>query len=145
MLVEFLPEGFGIILLALWIYCIFDVISTDEALIRNLPKTLWLIIVIFLPDVGSIAWLLLGRPMYAGWRPGDTTVRAQRVAHGREERPGRALPPASVVPPPPPPSTTPDAAQLQAWEDDLARREQELRRQDPDGPDDPPSDFNFRW
>src|SRR5205814_928541 len=90
MLVEFLPEGFGLVLLGLWLYCIFDVISTDESLARNLPKTMWLLIVIFLPDVGSLAWLMLGRPLYAGWRPGDTTVRQPRAARGPEDHPGWA-------------------------------------------------------
>jgi len=62
-------------LFALWVYCIFDVISTDAALCRNLPKMLWLVIVFFVPDIGSICWLVLGRPERAGWRPGDTAPR----------------------------------------------------------------------
>src|SRR4051794_22176138 len=65
----------GIFLLGLWIYCIFDAISTDASMVRNLPKNFWIILVIILPDVGSIAWLVLGRPERAGWRPGDTTYR----------------------------------------------------------------------
>src|SRR5207302_8055070 len=47
----------GLALLVLWIFCILDVISTEEVLCRNLPKYVWLLIVIILPDVGSIAWL----------------------------------------------------------------------------------------
>jgi hypothetical protein len=30
--------------------------------IRNLPKVAWLLIVLFFPVVGSIAWLVAGRP-----------------------------------------------------------------------------------
>ena len=52
----------GVVLLGIWIYAIFDVISTPEGAARNLPKIMWLAIVVFLPDIGSIAWLLLGRP-----------------------------------------------------------------------------------
>jgi hypothetical protein len=37
----------------LWIYCIFDVIASEESLIRNLPKTMWLVIVIFVPTIGQ--------------------------------------------------------------------------------------------
>jgi hypothetical protein len=48
--------------LVLWIYCIYDVITTDDAIIRHLPKVLWLLIVFILPDIGSILWLGLGRP-----------------------------------------------------------------------------------
>ncbi len=65
----------GFLLIAFWIYCIFDVIATDEVLVRSLPKLVWLFIVVVLPTIGSIAWLALGRPVFAGWRPGDTTGR----------------------------------------------------------------------
>ena len=68
----------GILLLGLWVYCIFDVIAGDQAVIRNLPKGIWLVVVLILPDIGSIAWLLLGRPEKAGWRPGDPTIRGPR-------------------------------------------------------------------
>ena len=136
-MVLFLPEAFGTVLLLLWLYCIFDVISTDEALMRNLPKAAWVLIVIFLPDVGSLAWLLLGRPMYAGWRPGDTDYRRPRSVRGPEDGPGWA-PSRSATP------STSDAERLRAWEDDLARRERELRGDDPP-PDATPEDPGFRW
>jgi hypothetical protein len=52
----------GLLLLGLWIFCIIDVITTDDVLIRNLQKPLWLLIVIFLFDLGAILWLIAGRP-----------------------------------------------------------------------------------
>ncbi len=52
----------GLIVLALWIFCVLDVISTNEDACRNLGKTLWIILVLFFPLVGSIAWLVAGRP-----------------------------------------------------------------------------------
>ncbi|MCU1485300.1 MAG: putative secreted protein [Actinomycetia bacterium] len=134
----FAPEAFGTVLILLWLYCIFDVISTDEALMRNLPKGAWVLIVIFLPDVGSLAWLLLGRPLYAGWRPGSTEYRAPRSVRGPED--GPAWRPSSL--------TNEEAdARLQAWEDDLARRERELGAERPQPPkaDDKPDDPGFRW
>jgi hypothetical protein len=73
----------GVALLLLWVYCIFDVIASDSALVRNLPKMFWLFIVLILPDVGAIAWLLLGRPEKAGWRPGDSSMREARWGGGR--------------------------------------------------------------
>jgi hypothetical protein len=58
-----LADGvFGLLVLGLWIFCIVDVITTDEAVIRNLQKPLWLLIVLFLPVLGSILWLVAGRP-----------------------------------------------------------------------------------
>jgi hypothetical protein len=90
--VFFEAEGvFGLLLFALWIYCILDVIATDNSLMRNLPKPLWLILVIMLPDVGSIAWIILGRPERAGFWPGDTRRRrpwsANWVARGPDDDP----------------------------------------------------------
>lgn len=81
--------GFGLILLALWIFCIFDVITTPESDCRNLPKTLWLIIVLILPDVGSIAWLIAGRPQ--SWsRPRDLPYKGN-TARKFPGVPGRAV------------------------------------------------------
>jgi Phospholipase_D-nuclease N-terminal len=51
----------GLIFLGLWIFCIIDVITTPESQCRNLPKIAWLLIVILLMDIGSIAWLVAGR------------------------------------------------------------------------------------
>ena len=118
----------GFALIALWLYCIFDVISTEEVLVRNLPKMAWLFIVIFLPDIGSIAWLALGRPVFAGWRPGDTTGRQTRRVVGPEDRADFS---ADTTPP------TSDPDRLAAWEADLKRREEELRRSKPDDPPPP--------
>ena len=79
--------GLALALLALWIYCIFDVITTDEARIRNLPKLPWLFIVLILPDIGSILWLIGGRPLGAARSlpyKGNTGIPAEY------DRPGRA-------------------------------------------------------
>jgi hypothetical protein len=135
-----------VLMLALWIYCIFDVIASDEVLIRNLPKGIWLMIVIFLPDIGSLAWLLLGRPLYAGWRPGDTTRRTPKRAIGPEDRDDFPIGPARPAPPRPlesrPPDPRPREARedrLAAWEEELRRREEELRRREQGEPDEPPA------
>ena len=112
----------GFALIALWLYCIFDVIATEDVLVRNLPKMAWLFIVIFLPDIGSIAWLALGRPVFAGWRPGDTTGRQTRRVVGPEDRADYSATTRSAA----------DNDRLEAWEADLKRREEELRRKKPD-------------
>jgi hypothetical protein len=52
----------GLVVLGLWIFCLLDVISTDEYACRNLSKIWWLILVLFFPLIGSIAWLVAGRP-----------------------------------------------------------------------------------
>src|SRR5215213_2368523 len=126
----FAGEGLiSFLLIALWLYCIFDVIATEEILVRSLPKMAWLFIVLILPDIGSIAWLALGRPQFAGWRPGDTEGRVTRRVVGPEDRPDF---PAGK------PSGLADASRLEAWEADLKRREEELRRKGREDPPTPP-------
>ncbi|HEY8827295.1 MAG TPA: PLD nuclease N-terminal domain-containing protein [Jatrophihabitantaceae bacterium] len=57
----FFDGALGLAFLALWIFCIIDVITTPDDKCRNLPKIAWLLIVIMLMDIGSIAWLFAGR------------------------------------------------------------------------------------
>ncbi len=56
----------GAFLLIFWAWAVLDCISTDSVLVRNLPKTTWLLLVLFIPTIGAVAWLLLGRPEHAG-------------------------------------------------------------------------------
>jgi hypothetical protein len=88
--------GLGVVLFALWVFCIIDVITTPEFECRNLPKPLWLILVIILPDIGSIAWLVAGRTWkgaasssglpYKGNRGHQTATR-----YPEYDRPGRRM------------------------------------------------------
>ena len=110
----------GLATLVLFVYCVLDLIATDEALIRNLPKMVWLLVIIFIPIVGPTAWLLLGRPERAGFRPGDTSPRPQRRAIGPEDSPEFIA------------ELNSDADRLRKWEEDLRRREDELRRREQD-------------
>ena len=52
----------AVVLLLFWIWALLDCIATDSAMCRNLPKPMWIILVLILPDIGALAWLLLGRP-----------------------------------------------------------------------------------
>jgi len=61
-LVRYLPV---IVELALLVYCLIDCIQSEEGSVRNLPKTMWVLLIIFLPIVGSVAWLVVGRPLGA--------------------------------------------------------------------------------
>jgi hypothetical protein len=57
--------GGGVLLfveLGLLVYCVLNIITTPESEVRNLPKLLWLLLVVILPLVGGIAWLVAGRP-----------------------------------------------------------------------------------
>jgi hypothetical protein len=93
--VEFEAGGIvALLLMAFWIWAILDVIATDAALCRNLPKGVWLILVLILPDIGSIAWLLLGRPERGSWKPGSTDYSAPRRPVGYEDDPRYTATPA---------------------------------------------------
>ncbi|AIY15704.1 PLD nuclease N-terminal domain-containing protein [Pimelobacter simplex] len=51
-----------VLILVLWLFCVVDVITSREDSVRNLAKTWWLLIVLFFPLAGSIAWFVAGRP-----------------------------------------------------------------------------------
>ena len=51
-----------IIITALTIYSLIDCARTPEAKIRSLPRWAWLVIIIFVPGIGAIAWIVAGRP-----------------------------------------------------------------------------------
>ena len=78
----------ALVVLGLWIFCLIDVITTDESQMRNLPKLVWLLFVLFFPLVGSVAWLVAGRPDGSA---GRRSAHEREVPHFPEyDRPGRA-------------------------------------------------------
>ena len=142
----FLFDAGGLValfLLLFWVWALFDCVATDSSLCRNLPKGVWIIIVLILPDIGSFLWLLLGRPERAHWRPGSSDYRAPRRPVGLEDHPRYSAAAgitdrrsaeldaqlenweASRTDPP-----EKDRAELDAWAAELDRRESELRRRE---------------
>lgn len=77
----------GLAALALWIFCLVDVIGSSDAAVRNLPKLGWLVIVLLLPLAGSLAWLVAGRPQD---EPGRSRHERAVPAFPEYDRPGRA-------------------------------------------------------
>jgi len=125
-------------LLALWVWAFIDCLITPEDEIRYLPKVVWIIIVLFFPLVGSIAWLVAGKDRTGARRGRNVPWPSGATAGYPEyERPQRRM-------------TAPDddpeflaslkkdnqkhEDMLKQWEADLRRREDDLRRQD--GPED---------
>jgi hypothetical protein len=89
--VIFADGTLALVLLALWIFCLIDVITTSESDVRNLPKLAWLFIVLILPDIGSIAWLVAGRNWHGRGFGSYRSATAAR-AYPEYDRPGRAVP-----------------------------------------------------
>lgn len=75
---------FGLITMVLWILCIVDAITRDDAYIQYLPKVVWILIIIFILTLGSVLWLIVGR--------GQNAPRAFSgpTGYGEYERPARA-------------------------------------------------------
>ena len=68
--------------LALTIYCTVDVIQTPEREVRNLPKIVWLVVVLLVALVGPAAWLVAGRP-----RKGRRTIPGPPRPRGPDDDP----------------------------------------------------------
>jgi hypothetical protein len=82
--VLYLDGGFGLLVFGLWLFCLIDVITTDEWRCRNLPKIWWVLIVLLLFDVGAVVWLVAGRP----W-PGQELGGRRGSSYAEYDRPGR--------------------------------------------------------
>ncbi|GAA2445367.1 hypothetical protein GCM10010191_72830 [Actinomadura vinacea] len=83
----------SLILIGVWLFGLFDVLSTDESDVRYLPKFGWLLIVLLGLLPGAVLWLLLGRARRphgpsAGPLPGTATARPPAEApKGPEDDP----------------------------------------------------------
>jgi phospholipase D-like protein len=85
-----LGEAGFLVGLVMMVYCVLNVITTPEDQVRNLPKLLWLVLVILFPIVGGIAWLFAGRPLSTG-RRGGLPYKGNSGSFPEYERPGRAV------------------------------------------------------
>jgi hypothetical protein len=114
--------------IGLLVFCLIQAIQTPSDEVRNLPKGLWILLIIFLPLIGSIAWLVAGRPntrRHSRWAAGNGFPETQRPAR------------------PTAPDDDPEfLAQLRRvdeeheealrrWEQNLRDREEELRKDKP--------------
>jgi hypothetical protein len=118
--------------LVLVVIALIDCLSTDEYAVRNLPKVVWVFLILLFSPIGAIVWFIAGRPQHqaagraGAWKPGSGFPEA--------ERPRRPLAP----------DDDPDFLSdlggrakrdeelFAKWEADLRRREEELRRREDD-------------
>lgn len=52
---------FSVVLFALLIGALVDIILRSDAQVKHLPKIVWVLLVVFLPLIGSILWFTIGR------------------------------------------------------------------------------------
>jgi hypothetical protein len=116
--------------IALAVIALIGCLSAEAGDIRGLPRIGWILVILFFPLIGSIAWFIAGRPRT---KPGPGSWRAGAGFPERER-------PRPVAPDDDPEflrtldegrSRTDDEL-FQKWEEDLRRREDELRKQKDD-------------
>jgi hypothetical protein len=120
--------------LCLVVYCLIDCIQSDELAVRNLPRTIWILLILFFPIVGGVAWLVAGRPTsisstpyvsgYPEYRRAPLGGRGGQTAPDDDDAFLHELGQVNQE----------HERTLKKWEADLSRREQELRRRDQEPP-----------
>ncbi|MGC5029410.1 PLD nuclease N-terminal domain-containing protein [Micromonospora sp. DT229] len=111
-------------------------LSAEEDDVRHLPRIAWVLMILFFPLIGSIAWFLAGRqrkPAGGGVFPGgvQSTVRqpARPLAPDDDPEFLRSIEERS---------RKEDQELFRRWEDDLRKREDDLRRREGDPPREEP-------
>jgi hypothetical protein len=122
-----------VVQIVLAVCALISCLSAEEGEIRALPRIAWVLIILFFPLLGSLAWFAAGRERAPG-RPGDGLPKG-RVLPTRER-------PRPVAPDDDPEflrslgerSRREDQELFTRWEEDLRRREDDLRRREGEPP-----------
>lgn len=80
---------FSAVLLVLIVAALVDIITRQEGQVKHLPKVLWVILVIFLPVIGSLLWFAIGREYPAPAERPRVSVPRRRPADAGA--PGQAV------------------------------------------------------
>jgi phospholipase D-like protein len=119
----------ALIEIGLLIFCLIEVIQTPSDEVRGLGKGWWVLLIIFFPIVGGIAWLVAGRPQRRrdpnGWHMGSgfpEYERTRRAPRGPDDDPDFLSEMGQI--------NNEQEETLRKWEADLARREAEQRRKE---------------
>ena len=116
--------------IVLAIFAIVDCVQTPDDEVRGLPRFAWLVLILFFPIIGPVAWLIAGRA-----RDGAERQRVAWPAGPGSRAPDLQRPTRRVVAPDDDPeflsqlgrSNRDHDALLKQWERDLRRREDDLR------------------
>ena len=106
-------------------------LSAEEGEINALPRIAWVLIILFFPLLGSIAWFAAGRISTSRaktWRPGAGFPERERprpVAPDDDPAFLRGIRDERVR----------DEEMFAKWEEDLRRREEKIRKEQPPPPE----------
>lgn len=101
----------------------------DKSRLRNLPRWAWLLLILFVPTLGPIAYLVFGRPSPpgksgSGWPLSGPPEPPRPRAPDDDPEFLRSLDQPTI--------SKEDEELLKRWEEDLKKREDEQRRRDRD-------------
>ena len=68
----------SVLILLVIVGALVTVITADDSTVRHLPKIVWVLLIVFLPLIGSIVWFAVGKDWKAG--------RAEPVSFGDPRR-----------------------------------------------------------
>jgi hypothetical protein len=118
-----------LILVALAIYCLVDVVQSPAHEVRTMPRWALALVILAIPLLGSIGWLLAGRPVVRTPHPtsgpyaGPPPTEPRRVAPDDDPEFLNKLKQQQL---------SKENERLRKWQADLERRERELG-EDEDG------------
>lgn len=110
----------------LMVLALIDVVRQPENVIKNLPKIVWILLIVFIPLIGVGLWFLLGHE----WKRADG---GSFVPRGRER-----IAPTRVEPVRPPARSTEEQLADLEREEEHYRRLAEQQRRERDRPQDAP-------
>jgi hypothetical protein len=126
------PRYLGALLeIGLIVFCLIEAIQADPVRVRNLPKWAWILLILFIPYVGPIAWLVAGRPTTTSVERQVPWPSTQTAGFPEYERPRQVAPDddpeflARLAA-----SDSADRRLLAQWEADLRAREAKMRDTD---------------
>jgi hypothetical protein len=111
--------------LILAVLALISCLSAEEGEVRALPRWAWVIIILFFPLLGSLAYFGAGRPLRSGprpgvWRPGNGFPEAERPKAPDDDPEFLRQLDAKTK--------REDEDLMRRWEEDLKRREDDLKR-----------------
>ncbi|MFC0530066.1 PLD nuclease N-terminal domain-containing protein [Phytohabitans kaempferiae] len=116
--------------IVLAVLALISCLSAEEDEIRALPRIVWVLVILFFPLVGSIAWYFIGRPVRAdasqsgGWRVGGGFPEHRRPRPVAPDDDPEFLKSLDAN------QSKKDRELFEKWEEDLKRREDEMRRRE---------------
>jgi len=69
--------GLGVVVVILTVYTLVDCALFDRNRVRGVPRWAWILMIIFLPVLGAVLWLLIGRGRRSAAGPAGGRVTRQ--------------------------------------------------------------------